>query len=102
MTAVSSPSRAGASEAAVAGRDRFRLDLQGYLLLRGALAEEDRAKLLAELDRLEPLDHDDRWMQPRDDGRQSQPTKQVTPGQVRLNGLLRLSEAFDRLIDYPA
>jgi len=88
--------------ATVSAQDRFLFDLQGFLLLRGALAEEDRVELLDELDRLEPLTHDDSaWMKPRADGRKSQPTKQSTPGQVRLNGLLRLSPAFDRIIDYP-
>jgi hypothetical protein len=88
--------------ATVGDQDRFLFDLQGYLLLRGALAEQDRVELLAALDRLEPLDHDDsRWMKPRADGRKSQSTRQSTPGQIRLNGLLRLSPAFDRLIDYP-
>src|ERR1041384_3561004 len=92
-----------AKQAAVTTHDRFLFDLQGFLLLRGALAEQDRVELLAELDRLEPLNHDDsRWMKPRADGKTSQPTKQTNPGQTRLNGLLRLSPAFDRLIDYPA
>src|ERR1041385_4979063 len=90
-------------QAAVTDRDRFLFDLQGFLLLPGALAEQDRIELLAELDRLEPLDHDDSgWRNPRADGKTSQPTKQTSPGQTRLNGLLRLSPAFDRLIDYPA
>jgi hypothetical protein len=102
MTAASA-SVAQAPQAKVTDRDRFLFDLQGYLILRGALTEQDRIELLAELNRLEPMNHDDSgWMKPRSDGRVSQPTRQVTPGQVRLNGLLRLSEAFDRLIDYPA
>jgi ectoine hydroxylase-related dioxygenase (phytanoyl-CoA dioxygenase family) len=41
-------------------------------------------------------------MKPRADGKKSQPTKQSDPGQIRLNALLRLSPAFDRIIDYPA
>lgn len=103
MTAVSPPATSPVPLAAVTDRDRFLFDLQGFLLLRGALAEADRTELLAEVNRLEPLEHDDRgWMRPRADGKQSQPTKAVSPGQVRLNGLLRLSEAFDRLIDYPS
>src|SRR5690348_16830362 len=87
----------------VTDQDRFLFDLQGFLLLRGALTEQDRIELLGELNRLEPLAHDDsRWMKPRTDGKKSQPTKQSSPGQIRLNGLLRLSPVFDRIIDYPA
>src|SRR5690349_18047123 len=87
----------------VTDQDRFLFDLQGFLLLRGALAEQDRVEWLDDLNRREPLEHvDSHWMKPRTDGKKSQPTKQTTPGQIRLNGLLRLSKAFDRLIDYPA
>lgn len=89
--------------ATVTDRDRFLFDLNGYLLLRGALAEQDRAELLEEVTQLERLPHDDsRWRKPRADGKESQPTRQDSPGQLRLNGLLRLREAFDRLIDHPA
>src|SRR5262249_28431566 len=41
------------------------------------------------------------WMKPRADGKKSQSSKQSTPGQIRLNGLLRLSPVFDLIIDYP-
>src|ERR1051325_8692082 len=92
-----------AKQAAVTDRDRFLFDLQGFLLLRGALAEQDRVELLDELYRLVPLDYDDSgWVKQRADGKKSQPTKQSSPGQVRLNGLLRLSRVFDRIIDYPS
>lgn len=102
-TTTDSPSLAHAPAAVVTDKDRFLFDLQGFLMLRGALAEQDRAELFDELNRIEPMDHDDSgWMKPRADGKKSQPTKQSDPGQIRLNGLLRLSPVFDRLIDYPA
>lgn len=93
---------AHAKPAVVTDADRFLFDLQGFLLLRGALHEQDRAEMFEELNRIEPMPHEDTWMKPRADGKKSQPTKQNDPGQIRLNGLLRLSTAFDRLIDYPA
>jgi ectoine hydroxylase-related dioxygenase (phytanoyl-CoA dioxygenase family) len=86
----------------VSAEDRFQFDLQGYLLLKGALAEKDRVELLDEVRRQEERTHDDsRWRKPWPDGRIGQETKQVSPGFLRLNGLLRMSEKFDRIIDYP-
>jgi hypothetical protein len=86
----------------VSDEHRFLFDLQGYLLLRGALSDIDREQLLAEVERLERLDHDDsRWRKPWPDGRIGQPTKEVRPGFTRLNGLFRMSTLFDRMIDYP-
>src|SRR5690349_13461740 len=99
------PSRAQAhaKPAVISERDRFLFDLNGFLVLPGAIAEQDRAEMLAEVERLEQLDHDDsHWRHPRADGKVSQQTKQsFGGGQLRLNGLLRLTSAFDRLIDYP-
>src|SRR5687768_3964196 len=88
----------------VSDEARFVFDLQGYLLLRGALAEKDRVELLEEVRRQEERAHDDsRWRsKPRADGKIGQETKQVSPGFVRLNGLFRMSEKFDRMIDYPS
>lgn len=83
---------------------RFLFDLNGFILLRGALAEQDRLELLEEVRRIEQLDTDKTdavWRKPRPDGRTSQPTKQRDPGFLRMNGLFRLSDKFDRLIDYP-
>lgn len=82
--------------------DKFLFDNQGYIILRAAIAQDDVALLLSEVQRLEKLEHDDsRWRKTRPDGRIGQPTKHIDPGWVRLNGLLRMSGAFDRLIDYP-
>ena len=88
--------------AVVTPEDRFLFDVQGFLILRGAISPKDRADLLAEVNRLEELPHDDgHWHKKRPDGRTSQDTKQVSPGFCRLNGLYRLSTAFDRVMDYP-
>lgn len=88
--------------AVVTDADRFLFDLQGFILLPGAIAPDDVSQMLAALNELEAQKQDDsHWLKPRADGAVSQPTRQETPGQLRLNGLLRLSNAFDRLIDYP-
>ncbi len=82
--------------------DKFLFDMQGFIILRGAIAQDDVALLLSEVQRLEKLDHDDsRWRKALSNGRIGQLTKQVNPGWLRLNGLLRMSGIFDRLIDYP-
>ena len=101
-TTTAAPATAHAPLAVVSDADRFLFDLQGFLILRGALAEQDRLEMFEELNRIEPMPHEDKWMKPRADGKKPQHTKQSDPGQIRLNGLLRLSTAFDRLIDYPS
>lgn len=89
--------------AVVTDEDRFLFDLQGFILLRGAMAQKDVKEMLAALHELEAQKQDDsHWRKPRPDGKESQATRQEIPGQLRINGLLRLSNAFDRLIDYPS
>ena len=88
--------------AEVSAKDRFLFDIQGFLHLRGALAESDRLALLDEVTRQEKLDHDDsRWNPASHGGKPDLPTKIVTDNQIRLNGLLRMSPIFDCCIDYP-
>jgi hypothetical protein len=87
----------------VSDEDKLLFDTRGYLLFRGALAQADRKLLLEETLRLAEAEHDDsRWRKLQDPAKpQGQPSKDVQPGFLRLNGLFRMSEVYDRLIDYP-
>ncbi|MCE9591257.1 MAG: phytanoyl-CoA dioxygenase family protein [Planctomycetes bacterium] len=90
------------TEPVVRDQDRYLFDVQGFLHLRGAIAEADRLALLDEVTRQEQLEHDDnRWNPASWGGRPDLPTKMVEGAQIRLNGLLRMSPVFDRCIDYP-
>jgi hypothetical protein len=76
--------------------------VQGFIHLRGVIAESDRIALLDEITRQEKLEHDDnRWNPTAHGGKPDLPTKMVNDTQIRLNGLLRMSPVFDRCIDYP-
>lgn len=101
--AISVPESASSlTPAVVTDQDRFLFDLQGFILLRGAIAPDDVQQMYAALQELEAQQQDDsHWRTPRADGLVSNPTRQESQGQLRLNGLLRLTSAFDRLIDYP-
>ena len=82
--------------------DRFLFDLQGFIVLRGVLSQEECGELLTALRPLEAQDHPDEWMQSLEPGPPGRPTRETQiPHQTRLNGLPRLSPAFDRLIDHP-
>lgn len=87
----------------ISDEDRFQFDLQGYVLLRGALDEADRKALLAEVERLETQDFDDSRFPQSYNEQPADPTKAVgaNGSSIRLNSLLRNSEVFDRVIDYP-
>ena len=87
---------------AVTIEDRFLFDLQGCLVLRNVLSSADCSALLNALRHLEALDYPDRWMQSLPPGRSGRPTCETQiPHQTRLNGLVRISDAFDFLIDHP-
>lgn len=98
MAAASTP----ATEIVVTDEDRYLFDLQGFLMLRGAIAEQDQREMLAEIERLEGMEFDDSRFKQHVAGKKGDPTKMVIDGAyVRLNSLFRISDAFDRLIDYP-
>jgi len=101
---MTAPASAAVEPAVVTDEDRFLFDLQGFLLLRGALAEQDRIELLAEIERLESMEFDISHFRPSPNDKEPDPVKQAgAQGEsIRLNSLLRISTAFDRLIDYPA
>jgi hypothetical protein len=100
--ALTVPQQPRAVFGGVTQEDKFLFDMQGFVILRGAIAQDDVKIMLEEVQRLEKIEHDDsRWRKKWADGRIGQPTKHVDPGWVRLNGLFRMSDQFDRLIDYP-
>ena len=82
--------------------EKFLFDLQGFLVLRGAIEPE----LIEALDRAvvdnEAIEHDDSWAEGLPVVTHGHFTKdRYVDHQVRLNGLPRLDPAFDRLIAHP-
>jgi hypothetical protein len=87
---------------AVSAEDRFLFDLQGFLVLRGALSQEECTAYLEALQRLEDQRYEDRWLETLGPGPPGRPTRETSlPNQLRLNGLPRLDPIFDGLIDPP-
>ena len=87
----------------VTDEEKFLFDIQGFLILRGAI---DR-KIVDQLDQAvvenEAMDHDESWA----DGLPVVTAQHFikdtnTEHQVRLNGLPRLDPVFDQLIAHPA
>ena len=83
--------------------ERFLFDLQGFLILRGAIESE----LVEALDRAvvenEAIEHDESWAEGLPVATAAHLTKDTNiENQVRLNGLPRLAPIFDRLIAHPA
>jgi|GEM_PF-405988 len=87
----------------VTDEEKFLFDIQGFLILRAAIARD----LIDALDRAvvenEAFDHDESWA----DGLPVVTAQHFikdtkTAHQVRLNGLPRLDPIFDRLIAHPA
>ncbi len=94
----------------VTPEDKFLFDIQGFLILRGAIEPE----LVKALDRAvvenEAIEHDESWAEGLFDKPLAERfkfgkhlTKDLGPEyHVRLNGLPRLDPVFDRLIAHPA
>jgi len=87
----------------VSDADQFLFDIQGYLILRGAIEPE----LIEALDRAivenEAKDHDESWAEGLPVVRGQHFIKDTNiDSQIRLNGLPRLDPAFDRLIAHPS
>ena len=80
--------------------ERFLFDLQGFLLLKGVLSQEECERYLTALTALEEREYDDGWIAARglETGRLTKELKRAN--QVRLNGIVRLDPAFDGLIDH--
>ncbi len=81
---------------AISERDIIQFDCQGFIILRDVLNQDEINLLKLELDRLENQVYDDSdWIDER-----SMPTKSVFAEATRLNGLPRLSTAFDFIIGH--
>lgn len=83
--------------------EKFLFDLQGYLILRGAIDPD----LIRALDKAvvenEAIDHDESWAEGLPVVTAAHFTKDTwVDHQIRLNGLPRLDPVFDELIAHPA
>jgi len=94
----------------VTQEDKFLFDLQGYLILRGAIESELVNSLDWAVVENEAIEHDESWAEGLYEGpltERSKHGKHLTKdtdikNQVRLNGLPRLNPIFDCLIAHPA
>ena len=82
--------------------EKFLFDLQGFLILRGAIEPELVAALDEAVAANEAVEHDESWAEGLPVVTNAYFTKDVwMEHQVRLNGLPRLDPVFDRLIAHP-
>lgn len=82
--------------------DRFMFDLQGFLILRGAVDRALCAELLKAVRAAEAKDYADEWREKLPPEQRAHRTKDVSETQIRLNGLPRLDPIFDEMIAHPA
>jgi len=85
---------------AITDSERFLFDLQGYLILPGALSVDDCDHFRGLVRDLECQDYQDDWKTAAAPG-PTMMTKHEAMPRLQLNGLLRLHADFDRLIDDP-
>jgi len=88
----------------VTAEQRYLFDLQGFIVLQGVLTQNQCANLIDSLVALEEATFDDHAWRRRlapehQDG--ASPTRDENSTSIRMNGLLRLTTAFDHLIDHP-
>ena len=82
--------------------EKFLFDLQGFLILRGAIEPELVVALDEAVVANEAIEHDESWAEGLPVVTNAYFTKDRWMGhQVRLNGLPRLDPVFDRLIAHP-
>lgn len=90
-------------EKSVSIEDKFLFDLQGFLILRGAIDRDLCAELLRAASRLEAQEFPDEWREKLPPEQRKHRTRDTDiPGQTRLNGLSRLDPVFDEIIAHPA
>lgn len=83
--------------------EQFLFDLNGFLILRGAVNRETCADLLAAVRDCEKTEYPDAWWHKIPEKQRSHRTKDVgVAHQVRLNGLPRLDPRFDKFVGHPA
>ena len=82
--------------------ERFLFDVQGFLILRGAIEPELVTALDAAVVANEAIEHDESWAEGLPVVTNAYFTRDLwMEHQVRLNGLPRLDPVFDRLIAHP-
>ena len=87
----------------VTDEERFLFDLQGFLILRGAIDRDLIEALDAAVVANEAKDHDESWAEGLPVVRGQHFTKDTNiDSQLRLNGLPRLDPVFDQLIAHPS
>lgn len=87
----------------VTEEERFLFDLQGFLILRGAIDTNLVEALDAAVVENEAKDHDESWAEGLPVVKGQHFTKDTNVScQIRLNGLPRLDPVFDQLIAHPA
>ena len=87
----------------ISDEQRFLFDLQGYLILRGAIDRDLTDALNAAVVETEAKEHDESWAEsiPVVNGQHFSKDTNIH-NQVRLNGLPRLDPVFDQLIAHPS
>ena len=87
----------------VTAEERFLFDLQGFLILRGAIDRDLTDALDAAVVENEAKDHDESWAEglPVVQGKHFTKDTDIDC-QIRLNGLPRLDPIFDQLIAHPS
>jgi hypothetical protein len=91
----------------VTDEEKFLFDIQGFLILRGAIETELVQALDEAVLRNEAIQHDESWAEGLPEVKRPHFTKDSPATgdfehQIRLNGLLRLSPIFDQLIGHPS
>ena len=94
----------------VTHEEKFLFDVQGFLILRGAIDPELVKALDQAVVENEAIEHDESWAEGLFEGTPAERAKfgkhltkdTGSEHQVRLNGLPRLDPVFDRLIAHPA
>jgi ectoine hydroxylase-related dioxygenase (phytanoyl-CoA dioxygenase family) len=83
--------------------EKFLFDIQGFLILRGAIEQDLISALDSAVVENEAKDHDESWATGLPTTTSGHFTKDLNiEHQVRLNGLPRLNPIFDALIAHPA
>ncbi|MCE9590390.1 MAG: phytanoyl-CoA dioxygenase family protein [Planctomycetes bacterium] len=94
---------AAAPAVTVTVEDRFLFDLQGYIVLRGAIDRSLCVEILKAVRAVEAVDYPDLWREKLPADKRAHRSKDTdVPHQIRLNGLARLDPIFDEVIAHPS
>ena len=91
----------------VTDEEKFLFDIQGFLILRGAIEPDLVEALDGAVVANEAIEHDESWAEGLPEVRRPHFTKDSSDAgdfehQIRLNGLSRLDPVFDQLIAHPS